>query len=93
MLEFAHRARQSVGWAHTESWVRSARKLHQDRDCLLTWHHVPGIHGVLVLDESETVHELDLGYFTGSMGGEVLFNIGLGSYRRESSQRRQRFQD
>jgi hypothetical protein len=46
---------------------------------LLTWHHVSGVHGVLVLDEAEAVHELDLGDFTGPMGSEVLFNIGLGS--------------
>lgn len=44
-----------------------------------TWYHVSGVHGVLVLDESEAVHELDFGYFTGSMGSEVCFDIGLSS--------------
>ena len=48
------------------------------RDERLTGNDVAGVHGVLVLDEAEAVHELDLGDLTGSMAGEVVLNIGLG---------------
>jgi hypothetical protein len=44
-----------------------------------SWDDIPGIHGILVLDEAKTVHKLDLGNLTGAMGREVSLNIGLGS--------------
>lgn len=47
----------------------------------LTWDDVPGIHGVLVLDETEPIHELDLGDLARPMGREVSLDIGLGSWR------------
>lgn len=51
-------------------------------DGMLTWDNIPGIHGILVLNEAEAVHELDLGNLTGAMGREVSLDIGLGSWRR-----------
>lgn len=70
----------------------SARELSPSHDGLLTWDYISGIHGILVLNETEAIHELDLGYFAGSMGSEVSLDIGLGSYRKSSSQRLHRFQ-
>lgn len=45
-----------------------------------TRYHIARIHGVLVLDEPEAIHELNLGDLAGAMGVEVILNIGLGSY-------------
>ena len=45
-----------------------------------TRYHIARIHGVLVLDEAEAIHELDLRNFAGAMGVEVILNIGLCSY-------------
>jgi hypothetical protein len=42
-------------------------------------HDITRIHGVLVLDETEAVHELDLGDLASSMGGEMLLNVTLSS--------------
>jgi len=44
-----------------------------------TWHDIARVHGILVLDEAEAIHQLDLGDFTGAMSVEVVLNIGLGS--------------
>ena len=44
----------------------------------LTRHNVTRVHGVLVLDETKAVHELDLGDLTSSMAGEVVLDVGLG---------------
>jgi hypothetical protein len=40
--------------------------------------NVPGIRFVFVFNEAEAIHELDLGYFSGTMSPEVRFDIGLG---------------
>lgn len=45
----------------------------------LTWYDITRIHGVLVLDESKAVHQLDLHDLTRAMGVEVVLDIGLGS--------------
>lgn len=45
----------------------------------LTWYDITSVHGVLVLDESKAVHQLDLHDLTRAMGVEVVFDIGLGS--------------
>lgn len=69
----------------TESW-REARVLamvhgwKRERERKPTWNDIPGIHGVLVLDETEAVHKLDLGNLSGAMGREVRLNIGLGRW-------------
>lgn len=44
---------------------------------------VARVHGILVLDEAEAIHELDLGYLSGAMGVEMILNIGLGSVARK----------
>ena len=44
-----------------------------------TRDHISRIHGVLVLDEAEAVHELNFHDLPGAMGVEVVLNIGLGS--------------
>ena len=43
-----------------------------------TRDNIARIHVVFVLDESEAVHELDLGNLAGAMGVEMVLNIGLG---------------
>lgn len=47
----------------------------------LTGNDITGIHGILVFDESETIHELDLGDLPGAMGVEMIFNISFGGCR------------
>lgn len=46
----------------------------------LTWDNVARIHGILILDEAETIHELDLSDLASTVGGEVILDICLGSY-------------
>ena len=46
-----------------------------------TRNNIASIHRILVLDEPESVHELDLGDLTSAMSGEVSFDVGLGSFR------------
>ena len=50
------------------------------RGKILTRNDVTGVHGVLVLDEAESIHQLDLGDFTGSMGRKVSLDILLGDW-------------
>jgi len=45
---------------------------------LLTRNHIACIHGILVLNESKAIHELDLGDLPCAMGVEMGFDIGLG---------------
>lgn len=42
-------------------------------------YNITSIHGVLVLDETEAIHELNLGDFSGTMSREVSLDIGFGS--------------
>ena len=48
----------------------------------LTRNNVTGIHGILVFDESEAIHELDLGDLSGAMSVEVGLDISLGGWER-----------
>jgi hypothetical protein len=50
------------------------------------WHDVACVHGVLVFDEAETIHNLDFGNLSGAMGGKEGLNIGLGSIARKVPQ-------
>jgi hypothetical protein len=43
-----------------------------------TWNYVSSIHGIIILDEAEAVHELDLDDLSSAMLGKVGFNVGLG---------------
>lgn len=52
------------------------QKVEYDRH---TGHDVAGIHGVLVLNEAEAIHKLNLGNLARAMGVEMILNIGLGS--------------
>jgi len=47
--------------------------------CGRTGNHIAGIHSILVFDESEAIHELDLGDLSGAMSVEVSLDISLGS--------------
>ena len=44
----------------------------------LTRNDVARVHRVLVLDEAEAIHELDLGDLASAMGREMGLDIGLG---------------
>lgn len=46
---------------------------------MLTWNNIARVHRVLIFDEAESIHQLDLGNFASAMGRKVSFNIGLGS--------------
>jgi len=50
----------------------------------LTRDDISRVHRILVLDETESVHELDLGDLASAMGGKMGLNIGLGSCRQQS---------
>lgn len=43
----------------------------------LTWNDIPGIHGILVFNESKAAHELDLGDLTSTMSGKMGLDICL----------------
>lgn len=43
----------------------------------LTRNDVTRVHGILVLDEAEAVHELDLRDLAGAMGAEVSLDLSL----------------
>jgi hypothetical protein len=47
----------------------------------LTRNNITGIHGILVLDESKAIHELDLGDLSSAMSVEMGLDVGFGSYR------------
>ena len=49
-----------------------------------TWDNIAGIHGILVLNETKAVHDLDLLDDSGAVGSKVLLDIFLG--RCESGQ-------
>lgn len=51
---------------------------------IITRNYISSIHGILVLDESKAVHELDLLDRTGAMGGEMGLNVSLGGYSKIS---------
>lgn len=51
-----------------------------------SWNNIAGIHWVLVLDETEAIHKLNFGDFSGSMSREVSLDVGFGSIAREVSQ-------
>lgn len=85
-----------AGWVSTDSRVRHGRESSNVRKAVavalalvatikmgrrLTRNDVSRIHGILVLDEAEAIHELDLGDLASAMGSEVAFNIGLGGCR------------
>jgi len=42
------------------------------------WDDIPGVHGVLILNEAEAVHNLDLCDLAGAMLGEMSLDVGLG---------------
>ena len=48
------------------------------REWALTRYNITSIHSILVLNETEAIHELDLSDFTSAMRCEVGLNIGLG---------------
>ena len=52
----------------------------------LTRHNVTRVHGVLVLDETKAVHELDLSDFTSAMGLEMGLDFCLGGIARKVAQ-------
>lgn len=51
----------------------------------LTWNDVPGIHGILILDEAEAVHEFDLRDLTRAMGAKVFFDVLFGDWRESNT--------
>jgi len=48
-----------------------------------SWNDIAGIHFILVFDETETIHELDLLDFGIPMLGEVGLHLCLGSSTRK----------
>lgn len=53
-----------------------------EEQCGHTGNHIAGIHSILVFDESETIHELDLGDLPGAMSVEMGLDISLGGWVR-----------
>jgi hypothetical protein len=51
----------------------------------LTRNNVSGIHRVLVFDEAEAIHQLDLGDLPGAMSRKMSLDVGLGSCRESES--------
>ena len=49
---------------------------------MLTRNNIARIHRILVFDEAESIHQLNLGNLASAMGREVSFDVGLGSWLR-----------
>lgn len=43
-----------------------------------TRYDITGIHGILIFDEAEAIHQLDLRNLSGAMGTEVFLDILFG---------------
>jgi hypothetical protein len=48
------------------------------------WDNVPGVHGVLVLNEPEAIHQFDFGDFASTMSGEMRLDVSFGRWRTVS---------
>lgn len=66
-----------VGSAQTE------RDSKEEQEVELTRNNVARIHGILIFDEAEAIHELDLRDLAGAMGTEVSLDLGLGDFEWE----------
>jgi hypothetical protein len=53
-----------------------------EEQCGHTGNHIAGIHSILVFDESEAIHELDLGDLSCAMSVEMGLDISLGGCGR-----------
>jgi hypothetical protein len=53
-----------------------------EEQCGHTGNHIAGIHSILVLNESEAIHELDLGDLSCAMSVEMGLDISLGGCGR-----------
>ena len=53
-----------------------------EEQCGHTGNHIAGIHSILVLNESEAIHELDLGDLPGAVSVEMGLDISLGGWGR-----------
>jgi hypothetical protein len=49
-----------------------------EEQCGHTGNHIAGIHSILVFDEPEAIHELDLGDLSCAMSVEMGLDISLG---------------
>jgi len=63
--------------------TRASSKLYsetlaQEVGSMKSRHNVARVHWVLVFDEAESIHELDLGYLSGSVGSKVRLQVRLG---------------
>lgn len=45
-----------------------------------TRYNITGIHGILIFNEAEAVHQLDFGNLSGAMGAEVFLDILFGDF-------------
>jgi hypothetical protein len=92
-----------IGPQRTESCGKScavskrsspSRSSRRRTDGELTWDNVPGIHGILIFNKAEAIHEFDLGDLAGAMGRKVSLNIGFcgcgGCQHRRVNHRRRR---
>jgi hypothetical protein len=52
----------------------------RNEQCGHTGNHIAGIHSILVFDESEAIHELDLGDLSGAMSVEMGLDISFGGW-------------
>ena len=50
-----------------------------------TWDDITGIHCILILDETEAIHQLHLGDLSSAVGRKVSLDIGFGSCRKPVS--------
>lgn len=66
------------------SWIGRANRKKR-RKSKLTWNNIPGIHRILVFDEAEAVHELDLGNLTRAMAAKVFFDFLFGDWKESNT--------
>lgn len=56
--------------------AKSSKNRHYERG--LTWNNITRVHRILVLNEAEATHELDLSDLASAMAVKVLFDVLLG---------------
>jgi hypothetical protein len=81
-------SRGNEGLERTEGWRRrvwlACERWSGKWDDKLTWDNVPSVHSVLVLDETEAIHEFDFGDFASTMRGKMRLDVSLSSCGRSS---------
>lgn len=60
-----------------ENNVSKSVRINETSSAVLTGHNISGIQLVVIFDEAETIHQLDLRDLTGAMAAEMFLDVAL----------------